>query len=230
MQTHVEKLGYKNLPDAFFEHALLILKLHLKLRYDIEVIEFEPEEDGTLHGLSDDRVSDFNAIISNGDGRSISLRADVPPQFQIFHLLHLLGHIYQANSPSELRMNLPRIKVGESSDQDIKRHVLFEHEAARYGAYLLRECGLSKQLLQWYSDFSAADLKFLTDVYRGEHVEVPAAGTDMPAMLAQRVAEYMPRFQGSPKLESLRVASVMTWAEQFKESITGNAENGARVL
>lgn len=228
-RENFKELAYPT--EREFEHLLAVLKLNLKLCWDIDVKTFAPEETATFHGLSDDRLADFDARISDGDGRSISVRSEIPARLQVFHLLHLFGHIVQSNTEVATRVRPPEIYLGkvEVTEEAIQKHMVFEREAAGYGAYLLRESGAAK-FLQWFSDMSAADLKFLTDVFRGVHVEVPQPGTDMLALVEKRTQEYLPEFEGSPKLESLRVPSVMSWQEQIKKLANGQIANGARVL
>ncbi len=207
-----------------FEHAYNVVRLHLTLRYGIEIQEFKPSGKETLHGLSDDRVADYDALVSDGDGRSIKLRDDVPARSKLFSLLHLFGHIAQCNQESAPRMAIDRVRFGKITDEQMANHRSYEYEAGRYGAGLLRECGLGN-FLQWYSDLSATDLNFLEAVYRGREKNVPKKDSPIIQLLEEREAKY--RVGGGRRFEPLRCPSSLSFVEKIKPEV---GKKGVRIL
>jgi hypothetical protein len=97
------------------------------------------------------------------DGLKISIDPDVDFEMQCFILLHLFGHSIQWTAP-ELHGKLAALK--DSSDKAVFMRALhdYEHEAARFGMQLMREIGVD-DLDQWFSDFVAADWRYVEKFY-----------------------------------------------------------------
>ena len=103
------------------------------------------------------------------DGLRISIDPDVDFEMQCFILLHLFGHSIQSTAPS-LSGKLAALQ--DSADKTVFMRALhdYEYEAARFGMQLMREIGIS-DLDQWFSDFVAADWRYVKKFY--ETGEIP---------------------------------------------------------
>ena len=97
------------------------------------------------------------------DGLTISIDPDVDFEMQCFILLHLFGHSVQWTAPS-LVGRLASLQ--DTTDKAVFMRALhdYEYEAARFAMQLLREIGVN-DLDQWFSDFVAADWRYVERFY-----------------------------------------------------------------
>ncbi len=215
-----------SITEKRFEYAFMILKLRLKLRYDIDVREFIPTGEETLHGLSDDRVADFDALVSDQNGRSIKLRADIPAEFKVFSLLHLFGHIVQMNeSQNDMKTAEAVVTPGSVTPREMDKYRDYEQRAGGYGAAFLKDAGLI-ELTNWYADLSKADLTFLEDVYMGRKPNLPTKYEDVSTLLLARKNEYFKDSNGVNRLKPLAYPSPSSFVEKTHSGRSG----GYRIL
>ena len=175
--------------DSDFKYAYATLVSYLKQKYDIDVIETHPSSTETFHGLSDDRVADFDPYVSDGDGRSITLHKDIPAEFKVYSVLHLFGHILQ-NNESEANRKISAEKL-RSDPEYMSRLENYERCGSQYGLGLLIACN-QKKLIPWLSITFRADWQFLQDVCHGRVTELPDPDADISELLQARKEQYFP--------------------------------------
>ncbi len=82
---------------------------------------------------------------------------------RLFLLAHLLGHTVQWNTDPR-SFEIGQLLAPPISEQALAPILAYEQQAARYTLALLHEVGIGS-LDQWLSDFSAADLAYLSHFY-----------------------------------------------------------------
>lgn len=102
------------------------------------------------------------------DGLKIVIDPDVEFEMQCFVLLHLFGHSVQWVAPS-LAHKLQSLQ--NTADKERFLQVLhdYEREAARFGLRLMHELEID-DLDDWFSDFVAADWRYVERYYREDRI------------------------------------------------------------
>ena len=97
-----------------------------------------------------------------GDLNGIEIRVDpsLNAEEEFFTIAHLFGHTVQWN----LGKCFAEIRP-PADEKKLEQLVCYETEAAAYSMQVLLDCGF-EFLGQWLSDYSAADLRYLTYYYR----------------------------------------------------------------
>jgi hypothetical protein len=98
------------------------------------------------------------------DGLEIHIDDSVTAEQRLFLLAHLFGHTVQWNvDPKTFELGQQyKPPVAEALFPTI---LAYEHEAARYGLFLLHAAGVTS-LDDWFSQYSACDQAYLLDFYR----------------------------------------------------------------
>jgi hypothetical protein len=113
------------------------------------------------------------------DGAEIHIDHAVSAELRLFLLAHLFGHTVQWNVDPQA-FQIGQLLAPPISEAALAPILDYERQAACYSLTLLRESGIGG-LDQWLSDFSAADIAYLSHYYRTgekrdfETFRIPAA-------------------------------------------------------
>lgn len=132
----------------YFEACANELERYLTRRYRIPVLTFD---------VKDPFTGDL-------DGREIHIDYLVHPDERLFLIAHLFGHTVQWSVRPSSR-NTGKALTIPVPEPMIESVLGFEREAASYGLKLLHNNRI-KDLDQWFADYSACDLAYLTHYYR----------------------------------------------------------------
>ncbi len=114
-----------------------------------------------LRVVSRDFPQEFSADL---DGAEIHIDPRVTPEQRLFLLAHLFGHTVQWNvTPGSFEVG--RLRQPPVDAETIPAIMEYEREAARLGLAMLHEFGITG-IDQWFSDYAACDLAYLTHYYR----------------------------------------------------------------
>jgi hypothetical protein len=98
------------------------------------------------------------------DGLEIHIDYSVTPEQRLFLLAHLFGHTVQWNvDPGSFELG--RQYKPPVAEELFPAIFAYEHEAARYGLFLLHQAGIAN-VDEWFSKYSACDQAYLVDFYR----------------------------------------------------------------
>jgi hypothetical protein len=98
------------------------------------------------------------------DGAEIDVDYAIMPELRLFLLAHLFGHTVQWNV-NESSFDLGRQYKPPVDEKLFPEVLAYEGEAAQYGLSLLHQAGIS-DADQWFSNYAAADQRYLLHFYR----------------------------------------------------------------
>jgi hypothetical protein len=126
------------------------------------------------------------------DGAVIHLDYLLGPAERLFLLGHLFGHTVQWNVHPDA-FEIGRLRQPPVAEADLPAIIAYERQAAGYALHLFHEVGIT-DADQWFSDYTACDMAYLTHFYRtGEQRPFHSfwrEGTDVIETLA--VPEFTP--------------------------------------
>lgn len=98
------------------------------------------------------------------DGAVIHLDYLLNPEDRLFLLGHLFGHTVQWNVHPDA-FDIGKLRHPPVAEADLPPIIEYERQAAAYALTLFHECGIL-DAGQWFSDYTACDMAYLTHFYR----------------------------------------------------------------
>ena len=98
------------------------------------------------------------------NGAEIHLDHLLGPEERLFLLGHLFGHTVQWNVHPEA-FDIGRLREPPVAEGDLPAIIAYERQAAAYALQLFREVGIT-DADQWFSDYTACDMAYLSYYYR----------------------------------------------------------------
>ena len=98
------------------------------------------------------------------DGAEIHLDYLLNPEDRLFLLGHLFGHTVQWNVHPDA-FDIGKLRHPPVAETDLPPIIEYERQAAAYALCLFEECGIH-DAGQWFSDYTACDMAYLTHFYR----------------------------------------------------------------
>jgi hypothetical protein len=98
------------------------------------------------------------------NGAEIHLDHLLGAEERLFLLGHLFGHTVQWNVHPDA-FDIGRLREPPVAEADLPAIIAYERQAAAYALQLFREVGIT-DADQWFSDYTACDMAYLTFYYR----------------------------------------------------------------
>lgn len=186
--SRMNENDYRSIPTEAFAGCFEMIKDRITTAYNVKVAEAEAPRPNT----------------SFFDGVSILIEESLKADMKLFVLLHVFGHTVQwAVSSARREIGLRQFRPGEIDDSILREIHRYEMEAGRYGLQLLRDAGV-RRLDQWLSDWTAADWRYLREIYLLGRRPDPVNGFKKrflrfgsPLLQPLRIPEFRPRRWGT---------------------------------